>query len=198
MAGKTGGAWLGTYRIYDVSGKSKRPTVRLGDAGMSRREAQALLTERIKKDNQLYATFNQLGPSGSVPFGWDTESGRHLPPAAIGAVGELLVAADLIKKGWGVFRALSPIASCDLMICKGDVKATVEVKHGYLSNQRRKKVNVRRSQGNFDIVALVSDQGEIRYEIKHEVRGKIVLDLPGTEQARILENSDKPSAIEKK
>ncbi len=51
-----------------------------------------------------------------------------LSPGTAGALNELIVSADLISKGYDVFRAFSPNASCDLVIIKEKRILRVEVK----------------------------------------------------------------------
>src|SRR5229473_1308913 len=41
-----------------------------------------------------------------------------LSASKVGAISELVVTADLLAKGFDVFRALSPAASCDLAIVR--------------------------------------------------------------------------------
>lgn len=43
-----------------------------------------------------------------------------IPTLTRGAVSELIVATDLMQKGWDVFRALSPSSFCDLLAMKRD------------------------------------------------------------------------------
>lgn len=50
---------------------------------------------------------------------------------AVGALSELVAAVDLMKRGYAVFRALSPDCSCDLAIVKDKELWRVEVKTGY-------------------------------------------------------------------
>lgn len=56
---------------------------------------------------------------------------NEISSGAIGAMNELLVCADLTRRGYHVFRAVSPSAPCDLMMLSpaGD-KLRVEVKTG--------------------------------------------------------------------
>jgi hypothetical protein len=54
-----------------------------------------------------------------------------VPTGTIGAIAELVVAADLLRKGYEVFRAQSPSCSCDLVILKDDKLLRVEVRTGY-------------------------------------------------------------------
>ena len=59
-----------------------------------------------------------------------------LAAGTVGALGELLVAADLLKRGYEVFRAMSPSCSCDLAVLKNGKLMRVEVRTGYRSGQR--------------------------------------------------------------
>lgn len=54
-----------------------------------------------------------------------------LSTATIGAMNELLVAADLMKRGFDVFRALSPSCSCDLAVVKDGTLLRIEVRTGW-------------------------------------------------------------------
>lgn len=60
-------------------------------------------------------------------------SGTNISPGTVGAVSELMVAADLMIKGYSVFRALSPSCFCDLIAIKDSEYRKVEVRTGYLS-----------------------------------------------------------------
>ena len=55
----------------------------------------------------------------------------NLNPGTVGAISELRVATDLLIKGYEVFRALSPHASCDLAILRDGKLLRVEVRTGY-------------------------------------------------------------------
>jgi len=58
---------------------------------------------------------------------------HKIPSGSRGAISELRVAADLLDKGFEVFRALSPHCSCDLAVLEDGKLARVEVKTGYYS-----------------------------------------------------------------
>lgn len=80
-----------------------------------------------------------------------------------GTINELLVASDLLKKGYEVFRAECPACSCDLIILNNLKPYRVEVKTGCRVGG---EINISRSKLNlakFDILAIVFD-GVIRYE----------------------------------
>jgi hypothetical protein len=53
-----------------------------------------------------------------------------LSPATVGAAAELAVCADLLQRGYEVFRAVSPACSCDLIILRDNQTKRVEVKSG--------------------------------------------------------------------
>ena len=53
------------------------------------------------------------------------------PTGTVGAISELRVAADLMIKGFEVFRAMSPAAICDLLVLKNGNLLRVEVKTGF-------------------------------------------------------------------
>ena len=51
-----------------------------------------------------------------------------------GAVGELIVAADLLTKNFSVFRSVSPASEYDLVVIINNKPLTVEVRMGYKNN----------------------------------------------------------------
>ena len=57
-----------------------------------------------------------------------------LPTGTVGAISELLVAGDLLKKGYGVFRSVSPSCYCDILAIKNGEISEVEVRTGYKSD----------------------------------------------------------------
>lgn len=98
-----------------------------------------------------------------------------LPPGTIGALAELLVATDLLKKGWEVYRSLSPSCSGDLLIQQQSKTFKVEVRTSYKHLDTGKltfsPLNVRA-----DIVALVTFRtNEIQY-ISWPTRVEVILD----------------------
>jgi len=77
---------------------------------------------------------------------------KLLPCGTVGAIAELVVATDLLKKGYDVFRALSPHCSCDLAILKNRKLYRIEVRNGYrLKNGKTCCTN---KHINADILAL--------------------------------------------
>jgi len=74
----------------------------------------------------------------------------------IGAQAELIVAADLLRRGWHVFRSVSHTGPCDLIILKHGGTLRVEVK-AWPSNIEPDVIEAR-----FDILAIVLD-GHVTY-----------------------------------
>lgn len=55
----------------------------------------------------------------------------NLETGTLGAMSELIAAADLIARGYEVYRALSPSSKSDLVVIKDGVIKRVEVRTGY-------------------------------------------------------------------
>ncbi len=58
-------------------------------------------------------------------------SALSIPRQSTGAISEMAVCADLLKKGYAVFRAVSSSCFCDVMAVKGDENLRLEVRTGY-------------------------------------------------------------------
>src|SRR5882724_7783737 len=85
--------------------------------------------------------------------------------STVGAIRELDVASDLLKKGSEVFRSLSPACSADLVICKNGFTFRVEVKSCFLTTTNKMIPYTRKMRA--DILALVTPQS-IYYEPEPE------------------------------
>lgn len=53
----------------------------------------------------------------------------------VGAISELLVCADLMKKGWEVFRALSPHSNSDVLALRDGLLLKLEIRTGMYYNK---------------------------------------------------------------
>jgi hypothetical protein len=81
----------------------------------------------------------------------------------VGAASELMVCANLLSRGWYVFRSVSPTAPCDLVAMKYGSLIRVEVKTGQQTNYG--KVVPRSKKGlavTFDVLAVVYE-GVVTY-----------------------------------
>jgi Holliday junction resolvase-like predicted endonuclease len=80
-----------------------------------------------------------------------------------GAVSELLVSADLMARGFEVFRAVSHAASCDLIAMRDGETIRVEVKSADQTETGRYSRNLKLRRGAYDVLAVVSSHGRITY-----------------------------------
>lgn len=82
--------------------------------------------------------------------------GLGLPTGTTGAISELRVAADLLLKGYEVFRAMSANCSCDLAILRNNQLLRVEVSTGYINGITGKlQKNKPDISEKFDLLAIV-------------------------------------------
>ena len=76
----------------------------------------------------------------------------------VGAIHELVVSIDLMKRGLPVFRALSSACACDLgVLCNGRL-LRFEVTTGYIGCKGSLSYPKHKKQ-NFDVIAVVSPGG---------------------------------------
>lgn len=75
---------------------------------------------------------------------------------------ELLVAVDLLRLGWQVFRCISPCGSCDLVAMRADDLLRVEVTTA-VRNKNGTWGYPAKDSRRYDILALVTHAGEIMY-----------------------------------
>ena len=127
----------------------KRACVHCGEVYFPKRIVQrwCSLTCRANAKRAAYAAKN---PNAGLPTG------------TVGAISELKVGADLLGKGFEVFRALSPSCSCDLAILRDGRLVRVEVTTGHRSSTGRvihpSKIN------RYDLLAVVLSDGTIHYD----------------------------------
>lgn len=81
--------------------------------------------------------------------------GVYIPPHTIGALCELEVSVDILKKGGHVFRSISPHAPCDLVVMFDGRLVTIEVRASTNGAATR--------SGTHDCLALVEKDGRIIY-----------------------------------
>lgn len=80
-------------------------------------------------------------------------------PSAKGARLELTVAVDLMRQGWAVFRAMSPVGKTDLIIIKRNAVLRVQCKSTANDWERSLRGN--------NVLAVVN-QGPVRYFCKRK------------------------------
>jgi Holliday junction resolvase-like predicted endonuclease len=77
-----------------------------------------------------------------------------MKPGDVGAMAELLVASDLLRQGYQVFRACSPHATCDLVAMKDRSMIRVEVRTALMRKDGTLTASVRETD-ECDLYALV-------------------------------------------
>lgn len=83
-----------------------------------------------------------------------------LPTGTVGAISELIVSADLLRRGFEVFRALSQSCSCDLAILHESKLIRVEVRTASRSSAGKLMFAFRPGEDQrHDLLALVTDDG---------------------------------------
>lgn len=89
----------------------------------------------------------------------------RLATATTGAVSELLAAVDLTRRGFSVFRAVSPACSCDLIALMGGRVLRVEVRTASekLKSGRLSFSRARKDAGRSDVYAIVWGS-DVHYE----------------------------------
>jgi Holliday junction resolvase-like predicted endonuclease len=86
-----------------------------------------------------------------------------------GAAAELLVCADLLSKGFHVYRAVSPCAQTDLVVIGNNGSADkillIEVKSTTYHKDGTPAYKIQPNQkGKFDVLAMMLPDGRIIYE----------------------------------
>jgi hypothetical protein len=93
----------------------------------------------------------------------DDNWSESLTSGMVGAVKELWVCADLLKRGHHVFRAVSPSCPYDLVASIDGNLYRVEVTTGFRDKRGILKYNSH-PKANRDLLAVVGKAGEIYYE----------------------------------
>jgi len=96
--------------------------------------------------------------------------GHGLSPATLGAAHELVVCVDLMRKGFSVYRSVSPSAPFDLVAARGVDLKRVEVTTGsiYYNDAEERATfrtyhNKHGQEHKYDILAIVTHDGAITY-----------------------------------
>lgn len=85
---------------------------------------------------------------------------NNIPSGSVGAMHELVVSADLIRRGFNVFRALSPSCPCDLAIIKDKKLYRVEVTTGYLT-KKGIIMHINKDSNKYDLLVIVHNDNII-------------------------------------
>jgi len=86
---------------------------------------------------------------------------KGISAGTVGAVNELVVSIDLLRKGFAVFRAISPCCPVDLAVLIDGKLIKIEVTTGYVTPKG--KLVFPRHHGGHDVMAVVVGESEIHY-----------------------------------
>jgi hypothetical protein len=103
---------------------------------------------------------------GFVKAEWGSKdpAGKRIPSLFVGGMSELLVCADLLRRGAYVYRAVTAVSSADLIADVEGVLKRIEVKTARKNKFGRLSVAIRKDkQGRYDVLALVDENAVIKY-----------------------------------
>jgi hypothetical protein len=81
---------------------------------------------------------------------WQTD----IPSGTVGAITELVIATDLMKRGYSVFRALSPACFCDLIAINDNEHLFVEARTGYRAPKSGNLSYPKKTRGSVNVFAV--------------------------------------------
>lgn len=119
-----------------------------------------------RKKSQKYCTEKCQKESHRTYFKHEKNIDHGLTTGSLGAVAELRVSADLLLKGYAIFRSLSQSCTCDLVLLMRDKLFRIEVTTGNVSKCGNKIYHPKgkKNSEKYDILAIVLKNGEIFYE----------------------------------
>jgi hypothetical protein len=136
--------------------------VRCGDCGKSffqKISTQVYCSDECRKSAQE----KERRSKGYVPK-------NNMATGTTGAASELIVCADLLKKGFHVFRAQSPACPCDLIAMKRHGILRIEVRTGTRGNSGKLFFPFSgNDSGRSDVIAVVTHDWEISY-LNHDLK----------------------------
>lgn len=87
---------------------------------------------------------------------------NNLSSGTVGAMAELVAASDLMKRGFEVYRALSPSSNNDLVAIKNGKAYTFEVRTAYLCDNGKVSYSPQRIRSE-RVAAVIFATNEVKY-----------------------------------
>jgi hypothetical protein len=94
------------------------------------------------------------GKANYKSSGRSVHGDNKLPSATVGAMSEIFVSAELMKKGYAVFRALSPSCFCDLIAIKNNQTLRIEARTGYKNTRTNRMCYPKNTHGDITHFAI--------------------------------------------
>jgi hypothetical protein len=165
LSGQNDPYWWGRFYVPVVRhGMSYRTQVRIRiGAGtvLSEEEARArfevLRLQEVAKRETIAALAQRAKFTGK------RSGAAFVRNASRGVVAELVVAKDLLERGFEVFRAVSPQSPFDLVLYVHGEFYRVEVKCGSVSESGKPVCASFRNRGKFDVLAVVDENETVHY-----------------------------------
>lgn len=157
------GTWYGQFRIATRTGSQKR-TVKLGAVdSLSELDAQIKLKAVIDGFEKNSGAMARIGSGSALTIDSNLDEGKTTFLNR-GIVSEMVVTVDLLSKGYAVYRAVSPLAGCDLVATLDGLHFfRIEVKSATIANGGRVLAKLKGQIGKFDLLAVVFGDGKIEY-----------------------------------
>ena len=125
------------------------------------------LQRRLERSRSYYAKKQRMAIEKPLPL----RRASDVASGTVGAIAELLVAADLLSRGYHVFRAMSPACPCDLLVMKDNLSARVEVRRVTRNMAGDLPTGCTAAErGRFDVLARVEPDGVIHYRGLEELK----------------------------
>lgn len=165
---KTNRSYHGEFAIVSSDGKRRVVSRVLGRVTeLTEEQARAKLDSIVAEQNRLAKiAVKHVETSDFLP---SLKMMRDATREAKGMLAESMVTADLMGRGFEVFRAAARFSGCDLLYIDGDKHVRVEVKWVGQSDATHLRQRIRRNLRKFDIAALVFTDGRIEYRHHAEI-----------------------------
>jgi hypothetical protein len=132
--------------------------------GVSRQRInQVCKRHGIKLTSGHFTPRIQASPSSPMAHHWAGHQWSKLNATTKAAIGETLVAADLMAKGFFVYRCLSQTGPCDLIAYGKSGLLRIEVRCGSVGRDGRLTCALPES-GRYDILAIMAPDKTLQYK----------------------------------
>jgi hypothetical protein len=167
------GSYVGRWYSYGNGSKVRRPEKVLGKVKeitmeQARERLAVLIAANTGKSLSLKGKVIDWTQLNAMPSAGD-KSYRA------GAIAEAVATADMLIRGYEVFKAVCPTATCDLIAIKAGITFRVEVKYISETGSVPSKMHraLTRNIGKFDLLAVVQPNYEVKY-FDHDAAMKLM------------------------
>lgn len=162
---KKNGKWIGRWRTYTKSGNARNHSRTLGFVSeMPPEKAKEVLRQIIKIEDHQTNSLDSLIHSAHVidPIAFRLEIQKRTAHIT-GSIAEMIVAADLLSRGFEVCKPIDQFASFDLLYMDDLRAVRVEVKVAEFDSRGIPNCDLTRNLEKFDVLAIVDKTGAVHY-----------------------------------